>query len=173
MKSPPDHFLTQLIGQTVEKVFQVDFNKNKDPHLPWLLFITFKRFDKYLKIEGGFDGEHIILHLNSLPELDSKLKQHDLKHFPDLWQVYEANETETIGKLISNSIVKCEYGIDKDEFVINSNIVKGQKDLFTFIRLYYKNGDITIAAGSSELSILNKDHHELHFKDTFDIYVVD
>ncbi|WP_396596774.1 hypothetical protein [Dokdonia sp. R86516] len=171
MKSPPDHFLNQIIGQTVESVYQVDFNENKDTHLPWLLLITFERFDKYLEIEGGFDGDHIKLDLNALSELNSRLKENDFKDFPDLWQVYEARQTETIGKLIHQSIAKCEYGIDKDEFIINGNIVKGQKDLFTFIRFYYNNNYITVAAGSAELSILDKDHNYLHFKDTFDTYV--
>lgn len=55
--------------------------------------------------------------------------------------------------------------------MINGNIVKGQKDLFTFIRFYYNNNYITVAAGSAELSILDKDHNDLHFNDTFDIYV--
>ncbi len=79
MKSPPDHFLNQIIGQTVESVYQVDFNENRDTHLPSLLFITFERFDKYLEIEGGFDGDHIKLDLNALSELNSKLKENELE----------------------------------------------------------------------------------------------
>ncbi len=52
---------TQVNGKTVDKIFQVDFNKDRyeDIYLPWLFFITFVDFNKFLEIEGDFDGDHV------------------------------------------------------------------------------------------------------------------
>jgi len=96
------NWLKQLNGKTVDKIFQVDFNKerNEDIYLPWLFFIIFTDFDKFLEIEGDFDGDHIRINLYDNSELDKKLKENNLPNEPDLWRVYETNKDETLGQFL-------------------------------------------------------------------------
>src|SRR5688572_1194493 len=127
-------FLSQLIGKTVAKIFYVDYKgeKDEDFYLPWLIFITVEGFDKFLEIEGDFDGEHIKINLFDLSRLAKKLEENDFPDEPDLWRVYEVRKTETLGKLLDQKILSCSYGIDKDEFWINGIKSTGQKDVFKF-----------------------------------------
>lgn len=173
MKS--NNFIKQIIGKTVDKIYQVDFNENKDndDYLPWTFFITFAEFDKFMEIEGDFDGDHIKINLNQLSELEQKLKKNNLQNESDLWQVYEVKESENIGKLINKPILKCEYGIEKDEFIINENKIKGQKEFFTFIRFYYEKSYLTIFEGGCGLSVSDDKNIKLNFEETFDKYLAE
>lgn len=74
------NWLTQLNEKTVDKIFQVDFNKdrNEDNYNPWLFFITFYDFDRFLEIEGDFDGDHIRITLIDNAELNDTLKENNL-----------------------------------------------------------------------------------------------
>ena len=165
------NWLNQLIGKTVDKVFQVDFNNDRhgDIYLPWLFLITFSDFDKFLEIEGDFDGDHIRINLYDNSELDKKIKENDLPNEPDLWRVYETNKDETLGKLLGQKIEFIEYGIDKDEFEINGTIIKGQKDVFNFIT-FNCVGLILIIFESSGLGVSDDPEVKLMFEDTFDRY---
>ena len=111
-------FIKQIIGKTVDTIYQVDYNENTDDddYLPWIFFITFLELDKFMEIEGDFDGDHIIINLFDLSELKEKLKNNNLKSEPDLWQVYEVTENEILGRLLNKPILKCEYGIEKDVY---------------------------------------------------------
>jgi hypothetical protein len=73
------NWLVQLNGKTVDKIYQVDFNqgRHEDIYLPWLFFITFSDFDRFLEIEGDFDGDHIRLNLYDNSELGNKIKEND------------------------------------------------------------------------------------------------
>ena len=93
-----DNWLTQLNGKTVDKIFQVDFNndRHEDIYLPWLFFITFSDLNKFLEIEGDFDGNHIRINLYDVSELDQKLKDNNLLNEPDLWRVYDPEKTKRL-----------------------------------------------------------------------------
>ena len=165
------NWLNQLIGKTVDKVFQVDFNNDRhgDIYLPWLFLITFSDFDKFLEIEGDFDGDHIRINLYDNSELDKKIKENDLPNEPDLWRVYETNKDETLGKLLGQKIEFIEYGIDKDEFEINGTIIKGQKDVFDFITFNCTSLKLTVFE-SSGLGVSDDPEVKLMFEETFDRY---
>ncbi len=166
------NWLAQLNGKTVEKIFQVDFNgveRHEDSYLPWLFFITFTAFDKFLEIEGDFDGDHIKINLHDNSQLDKKLKENNLPDEPDLWHVYETEKHETLGQLLGQEIEFVEYGIDKDEFEINGTKINGQKDVFDFIAFNCDNLKLTIFE-SSGLGVSDDPELKLIFEDTFDRY---
>ncbi|MBB3836798.1 hypothetical protein FHS57_000780 [Runella defluvii] len=167
------NWLTQLNGKTIDKVFQVDFNNNRhdDIYLPWLFFVTFTDFDKFLEIEGDFDGDHIRISLNDNSELDTKLKENNLPDEPDLWRVYETEKDETLSRLLGQNIDFVDYGIDKDEFEINGTQIIGQKDVFNFIRFNCEKINLTIFEGSATgLGVSDDKNVKLNFEDTFDKY---
>jgi hypothetical protein len=167
------NWLTQLNGKTVEKIYQVDFNQDRheDIYLPWLFFITFSDFDRFLEIEGDFDGDHIRINLNDNSELDKKLKENNLPDEPDLWRVYETHKDETLGRLLGQKIEFIEYGIDKDEFEINGTKIKGQKDVFNFIRFNCETLNLTIFEGSATgLGVSDDKNVKLNFEETFEKY---
>lgn len=165
------NWLTQLNGKTVDKVFQVDFNNDRhgDIYLPWLFLITFTDFDKFLEIEGDFDGDHIRINLCDNSELDKKIKENNLPDEPDMWRVYDTEEQEMLGRLLGQKIEFIEYGIDKDEFEINGTKIKGQKDVFDFIAFNCDKLKLTIFE-SSGLGVSDDPEIKLMFKDTFDRY---
>jgi len=166
-------WLSQLNGKTVDKILQVDFNKDRheDIYLPWLFFITFSDFDKFLEIEGDFDGHHLRINLYHNSELDKKLRENNFPDEPDMWRVYETNKEETVGQLLGQKIAFIEYGIDKDEFEINGTMIKGQKDVFNFIRFYCKKFHLTIVEGSvTGLGVSDDKNVKLNFKETFDTF---
>lgn len=167
------NWLTQLNGKTVDKIFQVDFNndRHEDIYLPWLFFVTFTDFDKFLEIEGDFDGDHIRISLNDYSELGNKLKENNLPDEPDLWRVYETEKDEPLGKLLGQKIDFVDYGIDKDEFEINGTEIKGQKDVFNFIRFNCGKMNLTIFEGSATgLGLSDDPNIKLNFEETFDKY---
>lgn len=167
------NWLTQLNGKTVDKIFQVDFNKerNEDIYLPWLFFIVFREFDKFLEIEGDFDGDHIRINLYDNSELDKKLKENNLPDEPDLWRVYETHKDETLGRLLGQKIEFIEYGIDKNEFEINGTKIKGQKDVFNFIRFNCEILNMTISEGSATgLGVSDDKNAKLNIEETFEKY---
>ncbi|RZK58000.1 MAG: hypothetical protein EOO87_01420 [Pedobacter sp.] len=167
------NWLTQLNEKTVDKIYQVDFNndRHEDIYLPWLFFITFLDFDKFLEIEGDFDGEHIRINLNDISELILKLKENDMPNEPDLWRVYNTDQDEILGKLLKQKINFIEYGIDKDEFEINGTLIKGEKDVFKFIRLNCNKLNLTIfEGGATGLGVSDDKDVKLNFDETFDIY---
>jgi hypothetical protein len=173
LKNNLGNWLTQLNGKTVDKIFQVDFNKdrNEDIYLPWLFFITFFDFDKFLEIEGDFDGDHIRINLCDNSELDKKLKENNLPGEPDLWRVYETKKDETLGRLLGQKIEFVDYGIDKDEFEINGTLIKGQKDVFTFVRFNCNNLNLAIFEGSATgLGVSDDKNMKFNFEETFDKY---
>lgn len=167
------NWLTQLNGKTVEKIFQVDYNndRNEDIYLPWLFFIMLTDFDKFLEIEGDFDGDHIRINLYDNSELDKKLKENNLPDEPYLWRVYETSKDETLGRLLGQKIEFIEYGIDKDQFEINGTKIKGQKDVFSFIRFNCETLNLTIYEGSATgLGVSDNKNVKLNFEETFEKY---
>jgi len=167
------NWLTQLNGKTVDKIYQVDFNKDRheDVYLPWLFFITFSDFDRFLEIEGDFDGEHIRINIYDTSELDYKLKENNLPDLPDRWRVYDTEQNETVGQLLGQKIEFIEYGIDKDDFEINGTQIKGQKDVFNFIRFNCEKLNLTIFEGSATgLGVSDDQYLKLNFEETFEIY---
>ncbi len=167
------NWLTQLNGKTVDKIFQVDFNKdrNDDIYLPWLFFITFSDFEKFLEIEGDIDGDHIRINLYNNSELDNKLKENNLHDEPDCWRVYDTEQNEAVGRLLGEKIKFIEYGIDKDEFEINGTKIKGQKDVFNFIRFNCESLSLTIFEGSATgLGVSDSKNVKLNFEETFEKY---
>lgn len=167
------NWLTQLNGRTVGKIFQVDFNndRHEDIYLPWLFIITFFDFDRFLEIEGDFDGEHIRINFYDNSELDKKLKEYNLPDEPDLWRVYETHKDETLGRLLGQKIEFIEYGIDKDEFEINGTEIKGQKDVFNFIRFNCETLNLTIYEGSATgLRVSDDKKVDLNFEEAFEKY---
>lgn len=167
------NWLTQLNGKTVYKIFQVDFNKDRHEYiyLPWLFFITFVDFDKFLEIEGDFDGDHIRINLYDNSELDKKLNENNLLDEPDLWRVYDTNVNETVGQLLGQKIDFVEYGIDKDEFEINGTKINGQKDVFNFIKFNCEKLNLTIFEGSATgLGVSDDSNVKLNFEETFEKY---
>jgi hypothetical protein len=162
-----------LNGKTVDKIYQVDFNKDRhdDIYLPWLFFITFIDIDRFLEIEGDFDGEHIGINFYDNSELNNRLKENNLPEEPDCWRVYDTEPNEILGLLLGQKIEFIEYGIDKDEFEINGKLIKGQKDVFQFIRFICKNLNLTIFEGSATgLEVSNDPEMKLYFEDIFDKY---
>jgi len=164
-------WLSQLNGKTIDKVFQVDFNKERheDLYLPWLFFITFADIDKFLEIEGDFDGSHIRIKFCDKSKLDKKIGQYNLPDEPDLWRVYDTTQDETLGRLIGQKIDFIEYGIDKDVFEINGTKITGQKDVFDFITFHGSGLKLTIFE-SSGLGVSDDPNVKLMFEDTFDRY---
>jgi hypothetical protein len=170
-----NNLFKQIIGRTVDKIYQVDYNDNRDRdyYEPWIFWITFKEYDKYIKIEGDFDGEHIKINQANISELQKELNKNDLSKEPNLWQVYKVEEKEKFGELLNKSILKCEFGIDKDEITINEHKVKGQKDVFTFFRFYYGKSFLTIFESGCGLTVSNDKNIKLDFEETFDKYLVE
>lgn len=167
------NWLTQLNGKTVDKIYQVDFNKDRheDIYLPWLFFITFSDFDRFLEIEGDFDGDHIRINLYDNSELVSKLKENNLPDEPDCWRVYDTEQNETVGRLLGQKIKFIDYGIDKDELEINGTKIKGQKDVFNFIRFNCEKLNLTIFEGSATgLGVSDHPIAKLNFEETFNKY---
>jgi aromatic ring-cleaving dioxygenase len=167
------NWLTQLNGKTIEKIYQVDFNENRhdDIYLPWLFFITFSDFDLFLEIEGDFDGDHIRINLYDNSALENKLKENHLPNEPNHWHIYDTKPDETIGLLVGQKIEFVDYGIDKDEFEINRTVIKGQKDVFTFIRFNCQKISLTIFEGSATgLGVSDDPKVKLNFEETFDNY---
>jgi len=165
-------WLNQLNGKTINRIYQVDFNSGRHGiYLPWFFFITFTNLDKFLEIEGDFDGEHIRVNLNNISELNQKLKDNNFPDEPDLWQVYDTLPDETLGKLLAQKVDFIEYGIDKDEFIINGTCIKGQKDVFTFIRFNCEKITLTIFEGSATgLGVSDEKNVKLNFEETFEKY---
>ena len=166
-------WLTELNGKTVDKIYQVDFKKGRheDIYLPWLFFITFFDLDKFLEIEGDFDGDHIRINLYENSELDKKLKENNLPDEPNNWRVYDTKQDEKLGLLIERKIKFIEYGIDKDEFEINGTPIKGQKEVFNFIRFNCDKLSLTIFEGSATgLGVSDDPKVKLNFEETFDNY---
>jgi hypothetical protein len=164
-------WLTQLNGKTVSKIFQVDYNNDRhsDIYLPWLFFVIFTDLNKYLEIEGDFDGDHIKLSLNDISDLDKKLKDNDLSNELDLWRVYDTTLDDTLGKLIGQKIRFIEFGIDKDEFEINGTLIKGQKDVFNFVRFNCDSTCVTIFEATG-LGVSDDSNVKLNFEETYDKY---
>jgi hypothetical protein len=165
-------WLTQLNGKTVGKIFQVDYNgvdRHEDSYLPWLFFITFTDFDKFLEIEGDFDGDHIKIKFYENSELDKKLKENSLPDEPDLWRVYDTEKQETLGRLLEQKIEFIEYGIDKDEFEINRSKIEGQKNVLDFITFNCERLKLTIFE-SLGLGVSDDPELRLMFEDCFDRY---
>lgn len=64
-----------------------------------------------------------------------------------------------------------DFGIDKDEFVINGSLIKGQKGVFTFIRFHCETVSLTIFEGSATgLGVSDNPDVNLNFDKTFDIF---
>jgi hypothetical protein len=167
------NWLTQLNGKTVDKIYPVDFNKDRheDIYLPWIFFITFLDFDRFLEIEGDFDGNHISINLYDNSELDNKLKKNNLPDEPDCWRVYNTEQNETVGRLLGQKIEFVEYGIDKDEFEINGTICTGEKDVFNFIRFNTDKLNLSIfEGGATGLGVSDDPAIRLYFEETFDKY---
>ena len=129
--------------------------------------MTFKDFDKYLEIEGDFDGDHIKISTADMAGLKKRLEENIE---PNLWTVYKSDRQETAGKVIGQTIMRVEYGVDKDEFEINGTRIKGQKDLFTFIRFHFDDSFVTIFEGGTGLFITDDLNVKLNFEETFDKY---
>ena len=166
------NWLTQLNGKTVDKIYQVDYNgedRHEGSYLPWLFFITFIDFDKFLEIEGDFDGDHIRINLYDNSELDNKLKENNLLDLADCWRIYDTEKDEKIGRLLGQKIEFIEYGIDKAEFKINGTKLKGQKDVFDFITFNCDSLKLTIFE-SLGLGVSDDPELKLMFEDTFDRY---
>ena len=167
------NWLTELNGRTVDKIFQVDYNKDRyeDIYLPWLFFITFLDLDKFLEIEGDFDGDHIRINFHDNSELAIKLKENNLPDEQDLWRVYETKSNEKLGQLLGQKIEFIEFGIDMDEFEINGTLIKGQKDVFTFIRFNCDKLNLSIFEGSATgLGVSDDKNLKLNFEETFEKY---
>jgi hypothetical protein len=168
-----DHrkLLTELNNKTVDKIYEVDFNTERedDNYLPWLFYITFFEFEKFIEIEGDFDGDHIRFKFYSVSEFDQIIKKNNFSNEPDLWKVYEVENNATLGQLINQKIKYCEYGIDKDEYFINGEKCYGEKDLLKFIRFYFKNSFLTIYEWGG-LLVSDNPNVKFHFEVTFDRY---
>lgn len=169
--------LQELNGQSIDKIYQVDYNNNRhsDIYAPFLFFITFLNFGKFLEIEGDFDGEHIKISLLDSSELDNKLAENHFPDEPDLWHVYDTDPSETLGLLLGQKIEFIEYGIDKDEFEINGIQIKGEKNVFKFISFNCKNIKVTIAealedGASTGLCVSDAPELKLNIEGTFDKY---
>ncbi len=167
------NWLAQLNGKIVDKIFQVDFNKDRDEdiYLPWIFFITFSNFDRFLEIEGDFDGNHIRINLYDNSTLGNKLKENNFPDEPDCWRVYNTNKNEMLGQLLGQKIEFIEYGINKDGFEINGTTIKGQKDVFNFIKFYFINFNITIFEGhATGLEVSDDKNVRLNFAETFEVF---
>lgn len=163
------HWLKEINGKTIDKIFQVDYNKDRhaDIYWPWLIFIAFKDFDKFLEIEGDFDGDHIRINLYNNSLLNDKLQENNFPEETDLWHVYDTDKDEMLGKLLGQKIDYIEYGIDKDVFEINGTKIKGQKDVFNFIRFHCKPIKMSI---HENLGLAVSTDPKMMFEDTFDRY---
>ncbi|MFD2543774.1 hypothetical protein ACFSSB_15715 [Lacinutrix gracilariae] len=167
------NWLNKLNGKTIAEIYQVDFNNDRhnDDYLPWIFLITFSEFDQYLEIEGDFDGSHLKINLRENASLENKLKEYNLPNEPDLWQVYETKKDEKLGRLLGEKIDFIEFGIDKDEYVINGTKIKGQKEYFNFIRFSCGKLNLTIFEGSvTGLGVSDDQNIKLNFEETFEIY---
>jgi len=162
-------WLTILNNRTIEEIYQVDFTDDRfnDNHLPWIFFITFNDFDKYLEIEGDFNGDYIKISLADAVELNKKIEENNQ---PNLWTVYQTTQADSIWKALGRTVKKIEYGIDKEEFEINGTKIKGQKDVFTFIRFHFDNDSMTIFEGGTGLFCTDDLNVKLNFEETFDKY---
>ncbi len=167
------NWLNQLNEKTVDKIYQVDFNKDRhsDHYLPWLFYLTFSDFDRSLEIEGDFDGSHIKINLLDNESLEDKLAENNLPDEPDMWQVYETKSNEMLGQLLGQKIDFIEFGIDKNEYEINGTKIKGQKEYFNFLRFITENLNLTIFEGSATgLGVSDSKELKLSFEDTFETY---
>jgi hypothetical protein len=168
------NWLSELNGKMVDKIFQVDYNfvdRDKDIYLPWLFFITFSDFDAFLEIEGDFDGVHICANLFEMAALDAKITENHYPNDPLLWQVYDTNAAETLGKLLGQKMDFIEYGIPKEAFEMSDNLVDDEKSFFHFIRFHCPNAILTIQEGyATGLGVSDDPKIRLNFEETFDIY---
>ncbi|WP_027003517.1 hypothetical protein [Hugenholtzia roseola] len=167
------NWLKELNGKTVDKIYQVDFNENRqeDFYLPWLFFVTFIDFGKFLEIEGDFDGERIKVNLYDNSQLDNKIKENNLIDLPDCWRVYDTKQDEMIGQFLGQRIEFVEYGIDKKEFEIDKIKIEGQENIFNFIRFNCEKINLTIFEGSATgLGVSDDPNVKLNFEETFDKY---
>ncbi len=168
------NWLAELNGKTVDQVFQVDFNnyRNEDDYLPWLFLITFYDLNKFLEIQGDFDGEHIGMVLRDISGLDQKLKDNDLSDYPDLWRVYETSLDETIGKILGKQIKFVEYGIDKAVLDLIGTTVSEQQPIYYFLRLYFEATVLTIFEGhATGLGVSDDPYVQLNLEEYCEVFV--
>ncbi|MCH5716424.1 hypothetical protein [Niabella hibiscisoli] len=71
--------------------------------------------------------------------------------------------------MIDKQIELIEYGIDKDEYEISGTLMKGEKDVFRFIRFYCENTIITVFEAMG-LGISDDPFFKLSFSNSFDTY---
>ena len=158
-----NNWLTQLNGKSVDKIYQIGFDNNyEDIFLPALFFITFKDLNKFLEIDGDFEGNQIRINLINNSEFDQKLKENDLSTESDSWKVSNCSPEETLGKLLGQKIDFVEYGIGKEEF---------KKGVFEFITFICKNLELTIFETSTTgLYVTENPKVKLNFEKKINIY---
>jgi hypothetical protein len=168
----PGQELTELNDKVVDEIYFVDFNDHpeSDNYLPWIFFITFTNADIFLEIEAGLDAEHIKIYWRNLSTLGQKLKDFDHPNEPDLWRVYRVRDTEKLGSMLDGRIMRVEYGVDKDEFEINGLKIRGQKDMYTFIKFYFEETFLMIFEGGTGLYATDDPAVKPCFEEKFDTF---
>jgi hypothetical protein len=164
-------WLAQLNGKTVDKIYQVDYtiDRYEDCYAPFLFYFTFFDLDIFLEIEGDFDGDHIRIKFYGIQDLSEKLKENDHPEEHETWKVYNTEPNEMLGKLIGRKVEFVEYGIDKDEYVINGQVCKGEKNVFNFIRFNTGNLSLTIFEATG-LGVSDEPNMEFYFEGVYDRY---
>jgi hypothetical protein len=166
----PGYFLAELNGKTISEIFRVSIDEQTE--YSWLIFIAFSDLERFLKIEGDIDGDHIKIGLEPLSSLPEKLWMYEQFDYEGnlLWEPNKVDKAELLGTLLGKKLSKIEYGVDKHEFVVNGNLLKGERDLFTFIRFHLDDLILTIQEGGSGLYISTEFILGHPFEYTFDWY---
>ena len=134
--------LALLKDKIISSIHFVDYigdDRQEDYYEPWLIFFTFESYDKFLEIEGDFDGDHIKLKVSNLKQLRHRLDDNQTGH----WRVYESKEWQQIDKLIGKTILELSLAIE-DSYLINEDGIKEQFIAINQVIIATQDESITI-----------------------------
>jgi len=143
-------FSAQLTGKTIDKIYKAGMQMGSDQYSAWFFIFTFIEFDKFLEIEGDIDGIHIRIKLTTISELRGRFEKSQSLKDPDLQNSFLVKENEPLGKVIGNTIKKCELGVDREKLM---KIKNKENNLYSYIRFYFDRFYITVFEGEHGLAI--------------------
>ncbi|MFN9320381.1 MAG: hypothetical protein ACK58Q_07330 [Chitinophagales bacterium] len=119
----------ELIGLIPKNFYKVCL-EDENLYYTWFIYITFHNYDKFIEIEGDFDGVHIKIELSPLSEIEKKINLYKKSDIQFSWDVHYSNEEEIFNQTINHTISKRDYSIDKGPYKINETFYSGHKELF-------------------------------------------
>lgn len=165
-----NHFLNQVIGKTVKRIYLIDFENEPDNDIysPWQVLIDFEEFDKFLNVEDAYDGDHIRI------DLDASSIDHKLSKFtePNLWKPYQFSLKDLTGQLLGKKVTQVFYSKDKKEYELNEEISTGDQSQYNGLKIICDGDGLMIFSDGVGLSVEVNTDVEPSFKETYDWFSI-